>query len=87
MEKLWFKRRRLGWGWRPASWEGWLVTLGFFGVLLYLGVSIDEAATDKDALLNLVLPVFVLTILLIRIAYLTGESPRWQWGKRRKDSE
>ena len=25
--KLWFRPRRLGWGWAPASWEGWVVAL------------------------------------------------------------
>ena len=23
----WFRRRRVGFGWRPASWQGWLITL------------------------------------------------------------
>src|SRR6185437_8387878 len=25
--QTWFQRRRIGFGWRPASWQGWLVTL------------------------------------------------------------
>jgi len=25
--KPWFRRRRVGWGWRPVAWQGWLVTL------------------------------------------------------------
>jgi hypothetical protein len=31
MERLdrraWFRRRGVGWGWQPAGWQGWLVTL------------------------------------------------------------
>jgi hypothetical protein len=23
----WFRRRRVGFGWRPVSWQGWLITL------------------------------------------------------------
>jgi hypothetical protein len=23
----WFGPKRIGWGWRPVSWEGWLVTV------------------------------------------------------------
>jgi hypothetical protein len=23
----WFRRKRLGWGWTPSSWQGWAVTL------------------------------------------------------------
>lgn len=22
----WFRPKRVGWGWSPASWEGWTVT-------------------------------------------------------------
>ncbi len=25
----WFARRRLGWGYRPASWQGWALTVLF----------------------------------------------------------
>ncbi len=28
IERPWFRRRAIGIGWRPASWEGWLLTLG-----------------------------------------------------------
>ena len=30
--KPWFKPKRFGYGWTPASWQGWAVTL----VLLFL---------------------------------------------------
>ena len=23
---MWFRPKTIGWGWSPASWEGWLVT-------------------------------------------------------------
>jgi hypothetical protein len=26
-ERRWFRRRRIGVGWQPASWQGWLITL------------------------------------------------------------
>jgi hypothetical protein len=26
-ERRWFRRRRIGVGWQPASWEGWLITV------------------------------------------------------------
>ena len=25
----WFGPKRWGWGWSPASWQGWAVTIGF----------------------------------------------------------
>lgn len=80
-KKLWFKAKRFGWGWYPASWEGWLVTIVYIGVILALAFSLDENSTDKEALFVLVLPMILLTITFIRIAYRTGEKPRWRWGK------
>ena len=29
----WFRRRRVGFGWSPASWQGWAITLALAGVL------------------------------------------------------
>ena len=34
--KPWFRRRRVGIGWRPVTWEGWLITL--VAVALVVGV-------------------------------------------------
>lgn len=34
--------------------------------------------------LTFALPIIVLTILLIIIAYKKGEKPRWQWGLPKK---
>jgi hypothetical protein len=34
--KPWFRRRRVGVGWRPVTWEGWLITL--VAVALVVGV-------------------------------------------------
>src|SRR5512132_264771 len=34
--KPWFRRRRVGIGWRPVTWEGWLITL--VAVVLVVGV-------------------------------------------------
>ena len=29
----WFGPKRIGWGWTPVSWEGWLVTALFVAVV------------------------------------------------------
>jgi ABC-2 type transport system ATP-binding protein len=29
--RQWFRRRRIGLGWRPVSWQGWLITLAVVG--------------------------------------------------------
>lgn len=63
-DRKWFKKKRFGWGWSPATWEGWLV------VLLY---------TLAVTLVSILLPaqrgflVMLLTALLIFICWLKGE--------------
>jgi len=82
MEKrLWFKRKRYGYGWTPSSWEGWAVTFSYIAIIYGLTLTVSENATDKEALLTLLLPMAVLTALLLRVVYDHGETPRWQWGK------
>tara|TARA_B100000745_G_scaffold298957_1_gene248670 strand:- start:10149 stop:10313 length:165 start_codon:yes stop_codon:yes gene_type:complete len=46
-----------------------------------------EYVSDDEFMLRVFLPLIVLTLLFIRIAYATGEKPRWQWGKRLEDNE
>jgi ABC-2 type transport system ATP-binding protein len=33
-EKQWFRRRSIGYGWRPASWQGWLITVTAVGLAI-----------------------------------------------------
>jgi len=32
--RQWFRRRRIGLGWRPASWQGWLITFAVVAALI-----------------------------------------------------
>jgi len=80
-KKLWFKAKKFGWGWYPASWQGWLITIVYIGVILALALSLDEGSTNKETVFVLVIPLILLTITFIRIAYRTGEKPEWRWGK------
>ena len=84
MKKLWFKRKRYGYGWSPASIEGWLVIFGYIIVLLLLVFSLGEDASDNDALFFLLIPLGVLTAILIKLSYEHGEKPRWQWGRSKE---
>jgi len=79
-KKLWFKRKRYGYGWSPSSWEGWAVTLSYILISLALALSLSETASDTEAIFMLLLPLAVLTGLLVRITSDHGEKPRWQWG-------
>lgn len=86
MEKqYWFKRKTYGWGWYPATWQGWLVTLIYTVLIIALALTVDENSPSREVMFTFVLPLVLLTLTFLRIAYKTGESPRWQWGKKKED--
>lgn len=72
----WFKRKLYGWGWTPAKWQGWLVTLLF---ILYIVIA-ATVFVPKDTPLAFVLSFLIGLIVFLYIAYKTGESPKWMWG-------
>lgn len=77
----WFKRKLFGWGWSPATWQGWVSILLYIGFVALLATKLNKISTGKEVVLNFTVPVILLTIILIFVAYKTGEKPRWQWGK------
>ena len=80
----WFKAKLYGWGWTPAKWQGWCVT--FLYVLLIVGFvftrekDIPGNPDSGSNFLTFALPIILLTILFVLVAYKKGEKPRWQWG-------
>lgn len=83
MKKLWFVRKSYGWGWTPSSWEGWLTIL----IFVMLGVAnfyrIDAVShSSSDTLVSFVPETLIMSLILIIICYLKGESPRWHWGNK-----
>ncbi len=85
-EKLWFKRKLYGWGWTPATWQGWASTLLYVLLLVAFGLTLDETSPPNEIVFTFVLPIVLLTIAFIRLAYKKGEKPRWQWGNDSKES-
>ncbi len=82
MTKLWFKRKRYGWGWTPSTWEGWLVLAGFFVLIIWNFRRIDAVQhSGSDTLINFVPQTFILLLVLLIVCYCKGEKPRWQWGQ------
>jgi len=72
MTPIYFRRKQYGYGWYPASWQGWLIT-GIF-ILLIIFASFLPLPYS-------IISCIILAFLLIFIAYKTGETPRWQWEK------
>lgn len=80
-EGYWFKRKLYGWGWTPATREGWLVTIVILLLIIGNVLRVEkQALTDSQAVLQVIVPTFVLVGILILISYLKGEKPKWQWG-------
>ncbi len=79
-EGFWFKRKAYGYGWTPATIEGWLVTLGSFLFILGIVLRADRLEIkESEALIQVVIPMFTVIGFLILICLKTGESPKWQW--------
>lgn len=86
--RLWFRAKHFGWGWYPASWQGWAVTVVY--ALLYLGsgllfgafapmVVADGGSVVEGSVLFVSL-LALITASLLAICYRYGEKPRWRWG-------
>lgn len=87
-KQYWFKRRRYGWGWFPASWQGWAVFTVFIGVLVVSGLVLLPGA-PRNQLTNNVLMflaiMFTTVLVLIAVALVKGPKPHWRWGKKSSD--
>jgi len=81
MQEYWFKRKQYGWGWYPATREGWLVTAMYCALVLVLAFHLDDTMSAKDVMKEYLAPVAILTLIFISIAWRTGEKPKWQWGE------
>ncbi len=79
-EGYWFKRKLYGWGWTPATWQGWSIIFLYLVLVILLALTIDKNSPGKEVMFTFVLPVVLLTIALIRVCYRKGEKPKWQWG-------
>ena len=80
-ERYWFKRKLYGWGWTPATREGWATLAFFIAVYAWLLVSFLKRPepTDTDVF-RFFAEISLWVALLIGVCYKTGEPPKWQWG-------
>lgn len=84
---IWFRTKSLGWGWYPATWQGWIITLVY--VVLYALSAIVFGAVTPAAVLSggsviagFMLYISLLILLsatLIAVCYRYGEKPSWRW--------
>lgn len=77
-KKAWFGKRILGWGYRPVSLEGWVVTVVFL-IAIFADFAYNHRTIISYAILAIVLIIFWI------IAWLTSDEPGSViWDKFRK---
>ncbi len=70
-KKIWFKKKRYGWGWTPSSWEGWVATLGYMAVLFFSAWKVKAGEMGFGV-------IFILTTcLFMYTTYKKGEEVNW----------
>lgn len=80
-EGYWFKRKLYGFGWVPARRAGWL-TLGAYLAFVFGLIAIVPPDLPAAAVVHtVVLPIVSATLLMVAVAWRTGEPLRWQWGR------
>lgn len=80
MKRLWFRAKDYGWGWRPASWQGWLSLIVFVTLLIGGLRWIDtQSLSTTDTLYGAISYTAALIFLLIALCAHTGERPQWRW--------
>jgi hypothetical protein len=84
-DKLWFKRKRWGYGWSPNTVRGWSLTFAY--LLVISALSIAFASQDE---LNIYFSfaigvlVIVITVTFFFITLRHAPPPAWQWGEYNK---
>jgi uncharacterized membrane protein YhaH (DUF805 family) len=78
-KSYWFRRKRYGWGWGlPTTWQGWVVFLLWFAVLLEGTYSLRHRHELPFRLAFILVMIIVLTL----VCYWKGEPPEWRSSKQ-----
>jgi hypothetical protein len=84
----WFKRKRYGWGFTPATWQGWAVVLGYLVVVIALVPAFldapDEVAAKEAGFFVILFTAATAGLILISLN--KGPRPRWRWGRKAGDN-
>lgn len=83
-QKKWFHAKKVGFGWYPVSWEGW-ITLSIY-LVLEIKLAFIYSERLRDPLFNQTVSTVIfffltaiLTSILILISYHKGEKTSWRW--------
>lgn len=70
-QSYWFQRRRIGFGWTPVTWQGWLTVGAFAGGVICSGLVLRAGSIAWWIVL------VVLLVLLVVISAWKSEKSDW----------
>lgn len=74
--RYWFAAKRYGWGWTPATWEGWVVLGTYIVVVLVNFFRIRAQTTTVSETMSSFIPeTAIITFFLFYVCLKTGENP------------
>ena len=77
-ENIWFPAKKYGWGWGfPIKKQGWCFLIAWSFSLL-VGVFYLQSPQSMPILWPFLI---AMSVLLVFVCYLKGETPDWRWGK------
>lgn len=78
---IWFKAKPYGYGWYPATWQGWLSNFVWAAILALNAWRLMSAhPVPAQNTIEFVIETLLATAILVFVAYKTGEELRWRWG-------
>ena len=77
----WFRRKRWGYGWTPASWEGWVASLVYVGaVAVALAVMLGTRSDEHSVRAWIVFLVFVGCLTALFVLFCKAKTDGdWHW--------
>lgn len=84
MPEVWFRAKTYGWGWTPATWQGWAVmgmwAAAFVAWLVYRLNDRTPTVGWHFDVVTFAGGVGLAAVLLV-VCWTKGERPRWRWGR------
>jgi cellulose synthase/poly-beta-1,6-N-acetylglucosamine synthase-like glycosyltransferase len=85
MKTIWFKNKTYGYGWTPATWQGWGITIVYIIILIICALSVDWN-NEKEIMLMFVLPLIIVTTAFVGILRTEQVKNRDGSGESREES-
>jgi hypothetical protein len=80
---IWFKAKRYGYGWYPATWQGWLIIAIYLVIVVGGAFTLDTSNPSvRDGAGTFLIIDAMATVALILICVKYGEKAKWRWGDR-----